>query len=75
MPPAIPPAVPAIDSPGGGRGTLGQITDNPNGTTNVYVRGLHPDTSDEMLHAYGSRFGDVQSAKSIIDTATGQCKG
>ncbi|KAI4280035.1 MAG: hypothetical protein L6R38_004772 [Xanthoria sp. 2 TBL-2021] len=73
--PAIPPAVPAIDSPGGGRGTLEQIMHNPNSTTNVYVRGLHPDTSDEMLHAYGSRFGDVQSAKSIIDTATGQCKG
>ncbi|KAI4262844.1 MAG: hypothetical protein L6R42_001987 [Xanthoria sp. 1 TBL-2021] len=73
--PAIPPAVPAIDSPGGGRGTLEQIMHNPNGTTNVYVRGLHPDTSDEMLHAYGSRFGNVQSAKSIIDTATGQCKG
>ncbi|KAL9042289.1 MAG: hypothetical protein Q9180_000705 [Flavoplaca navasiana] len=73
--PAIPPAVPAIDSPGGGRGTLEQIMHNPNGTLNVYVRGLHPDTSDEMLHAYGSRFGDVQSAKSIIDTATGQCKG
>ena len=73
--PAIPPAVPAIDSPGGGRGTLEQIMHNTNSTTNVYVRGLHPDTSDEMLHAYGSRFGDVQSAKSIIDTATGLCKG
>ncbi|KAL9000143.1 MAG: hypothetical protein Q9169_001218 [Polycauliona sp. 2 TL-2023] len=73
--PAIPQAVPAIDSPGGGRGTLEQIMHNPNGTTNVYVRGLHPDTSDEMLHAYGARFGDVMSAKSIIDAATGQCKG
>ncbi|KAL8719007.1 MAG: hypothetical protein Q9225_003927 [Loekoesia sp. 1 TL-2023] len=75
MSPAIPLAIPAIDSPGGGRGSLEQIMDNPNGTTNVYVRGLHPDTSDEMLLAYGKRFGDVDSAKSIIDTATGLCKG
>lgn len=75
MSPAIPHAVPAIDSPGGGRGSLEQIMHNPNETTNVYVRGLHPDTSDEMLLAYGKRFGDVISAKSIIDTATGLCKG
>lgn len=75
--PAIPEAVPALDSPGGGRGSLEQIMNNPNETTNVYVRGLHPDTTDEMLHAYGQRFGDVVSAKSIIDTATNppQCKG
>ncbi|KAI4172047.1 MAG: hypothetical protein LQ343_003794 [Gyalolechia ehrenbergii] len=75
MSPAIPHAVPAIDSPGGGRGSLEQIMHNPNATTNVYVRGLHPETSDEMLLAYGKRFGDVDSAKSIIDTATGLCKG
>ncbi|KAL9596326.1 MAG: hypothetical protein Q9219_005880 [cf. Caloplaca sp. 3 TL-2023] len=75
MSPAIPLAIPAIDSPGGGRGTLDQIMNNPGETTNVYVRGLHPDTSDEMLLAYGKRFGDVISAKSIIDTATGLCKG
>lgn len=75
MSPAIPLAIPAIDSPGGGRGSLEQIMHNPNATTNVYVRGLHPETSDEMLLAYGKRFGDVDSAKSIIDTATGSCKG
>ncbi|KAL9597178.1 MAG: hypothetical protein Q9179_004358 [Wetmoreana sp. 5 TL-2023] len=73
--PAIPTAIPAIDSPGGGRGSLEQIMHNPNATTNVYVRGLHPDTTDEMLLAYGKRFGDVDSAKSIIDTTTGLCKG
>lgn len=73
--PAIPLAIPAIDSPGGGRGSLEQIMHNPNATTNVYVRGLHPETTDAMLLAYGKRFGDVDSAKSIIDTATGLCKG
>ncbi|KAL8930946.1 MAG: hypothetical protein Q9208_000047 [Pyrenodesmia sp. 3 TL-2023] len=75
MAPAIPLAIPAIDSPGGGRGSLEQIMHNPNSTTNVYVRGLHPETTDEMLLDYGKRFGDVDSAKSIIDTATGFCKG
>ncbi|KAL8712977.1 MAG: hypothetical protein Q9220_002837 [cf. Caloplaca sp. 1 TL-2023] len=75
MSPAIPLAIPAIDSPGGGRGSLESIMDNPNGTTNVYVRGLHMETTDEMLLRYGERFGDVESAKSIIDTATGFCKG
>ncbi|KAI4200374.1 MAG: hypothetical protein LQ346_002384 [Caloplaca aetnensis] len=75
MAPAIPLAIPAIDSPGGGRGSLEQIMHNPNATTNVYVRGLHPETTDEMLLDYGKRFGDVDSAKSIIDTATGFCKG
>ncbi|KAI4130851.1 MAG: hypothetical protein LQ338_001528 [Usnochroma carphineum] len=75
MSPPIPFAIPAIDSPGGGRGSLEQIMHNPNATTNVYVRGLHPDTTDEMLLAYGKRFGDVDSAKSIIDNATGFCKG
>ncbi|KAI4148896.1 MAG: hypothetical protein LQ341_001452 [Variospora aurantia] len=75
MSPVIPIAIPAIDSPGGGRGTLEQIIYNPNSTTNVYVRGLHPETSDEDLLAYGKRFGKVDSAKSIIDAATGLCKG
>ncbi|KAL8682251.1 MAG: hypothetical protein Q9186_001710 [Xanthomendoza sp. 1 TL-2023] len=73
-PPAIPPAIPAIDSPGGGRGSLDQIMHNPQGTLNVYVRGLHPNTTDEMLLAYGQKFGEVESAKSIVDT-TGRCKG
>ncbi|KAL8834280.1 MAG: hypothetical protein Q9170_003825 [Blastenia crenularia] len=73
--PAIPVAIPAIDSPGGGRGSLEQIMHNPHSTTNVYVRGLHPDTNDQMLLDYGKRFGNVDSAKSIIDAATGLCKG
>ncbi|KAI4161309.1 MAG: hypothetical protein LQ342_004976 [Letrouitia transgressa] len=72
--PAIPDAIPAVYSPNS-RGNLEQIMHNPNETTNVYVRGLHLDTTDAMLHAYGQRFGDVVSAKSIIDNATGLCKG
>ncbi|KAL9126446.1 MAG: hypothetical protein Q9217_004502 [Psora testacea] len=74
--PAIPEAVPALRSgPDGGRGTLDKILDNRDGTTNVYVRGLQPDTSDDMLAAYGARFGPVVSCKAIIEMSTNQCKG
>lgn len=74
--PQIPEPVPAIHSgPDGGRGTLDKILDNRDGTTNVYVRGLQPNTSDDMLQGYGSKFGQVVSCKSIIDASSGHCKG
>ena len=74
--PAIPEAVPALRSgPDGGRGTLDKILDNRDGTTNVYVRGLQPNTSDDMLAAYGARFGPVVSCKAIIEMSTNECKG
>lgn len=73
--PPIPRAIPAIFSGDKGRGTLDKSLVNQNNTTNVYIRGLHPNTTDEMLHAYGSRFGEVESAKSMIDQQTGACKG
>ena len=74
--PPVPDPVPAIHSgPDGGRGTLDKILDNRDGTTNVYVRGLQPNTSDSMLNAYGERFGPVVSCKSIIDASTSTCKG
>ena len=74
--PAIPTPVPARHSgPDGGRGSLDKILDNPDGTTNVYVRGLQPDTTDELLGLYGSRFGEIDTQKAIIDHASGHCKG
>ena len=74
--PSVPEPVPALRSgPDGGRGTLDKILDNRDGTTNVYVRGLQPDTSDEMLKVYGEKFGEVDSCKSIIDASTNHCKG
>ena len=74
--PAIPEGVPAPRSgPDGGRGTLDKILDNRDGTTNVYVRGLRPETSDDMLLAYGIRFGPVVSCKAIIEMSTNTCKG
>ena len=74
--PAIPPPVPAIHSgQDGGRGSLDKILDNRNGTTNVYIRGLQPNTDDKMLEGYGRRFGAIASQKAIIEMTTGTCKG
>lgn len=68
--PKIPRAIPAIHSFNDGRGTLDKILDNPHSTTNVYIRGLPPNTTDAMLEQYGARFGDIVTAKSIIDHPT-----
>jgi len=70
--PAIPTAVPAPSSP---LKPLDRALENVRGETNVYIRGLHPETSDEMLVEYGQRFGDIKSSKSIIDHVTKLCKG
>jgi hypothetical protein len=70
--PAIPRAIPAPSSPAK---PLDRCLENKNGETNVYIRGLLPETTDEMLHAWGGRFGDIASSKSIIDHKNGLCKG
>lgn len=70
--PAIPRAVPAPYSP---VKPLDRSLENPHGITNVYIRGLLPETTDDMLYKLAGRFGDVVSSKSIIDHATGLCKG
>jgi len=70
--PAIPRAIPAPSSP---HKPLDRSLENKTGETNVYIRGLLPETTDEMLHIWGKRFGDIQSSKSIIDLKTNLCKG
>ncbi|KAK7218487.1 hypothetical protein V2G26_006490 [Clonostachys chloroleuca] len=45
------------------------------GNRNVYIRGLHPTTDDELLFLFANRFGAVETSKAIIDTGTGACKG
>ncbi|KAE8450369.1 hypothetical protein EG329_006443 [Mollisiaceae sp. DMI_Dod_QoI] len=74
--PAIPRAVPAVFTPRESMRTLDQSLSNPlPGNRNVYIRGLHPNTDDATLAAYAARFGNVETSKAIIDTATGACKG
>lgn len=70
--PPIPRAIPAPSSP---LKPLDRALENQRGETNVYIRGLLPETTDEMLESWGSRFGDIKSSKSIIDMPTGLCKG
>jgi hypothetical protein len=70
--PPIPRAIPAPSSP---HKPLDRSLENKTGETNVYIRGLLPETSDEMLQIWGQRFGDIQSSKSIIDVKTQLCKG
>ncbi|TVY25317.1 Sporulation-specific protein [Lachnellula hyalina] len=74
--PAIPRAVPAVFTPRENMRTLDQSLSNQMpGNRNVYIRGLHPNTDDQMLAAYAGRFGKVETSKAIIDTSTGACKG
>lgn len=70
--PPIPRAIPAPSSP---LKPLDRALENQRGETNVYIRGLLPETTDEMLEQWGLRFGDIRSSKSIIDLNTGLCKG
>ncbi|KAH8880664.1 hypothetical protein GQ53DRAFT_833123 [Thozetella sp. PMI_491] len=74
--PAIPEAVPAVFTPTSHAKSIDQCLENRiHGNRNVYIRGLHPTTDDELLLRYASRFGEVEQSKAIIDTATGACKG
>ncbi|KAJ9655556.1 hypothetical protein H2201_008781 [Coniosporium apollinis] len=70
--PAIPKAIPA---PSSLLKPLDRVLRNTTGETNVYIRGLQPETTGEMLHSWGSRFGDIQSSKAIVDLKTNLCKG
>jgi len=74
--PAIPRAVPAVFTSPGQMKTLEQSLENRIlGNRNVYIRGLHPTTDDDLLKKFAERFGRVETSKAIIDTSTGACKG
>lgn len=71
--PPLPPPMPAVYAPT--ITTLAAPLDNPTNTTNVYIRGLPPDTDDDKLYEMTCRFGPVISHKAIMDTEHGTCKG
>jgi hypothetical protein len=71
--PPLPRPIPAVYA--SGAITLAQTLDNPTNTTNVYIRGLPPDTDDDKLYEMTCRFGAVVSHKAIMDTEHGTCKG
>ncbi|KAA8651339.1 hypothetical protein EYZ11_000934 [Aspergillus tanneri] len=72
--PPIPRAVPAMWT-NSSEMTLAKCLENREGITNVYIRGFLPETTDEVLHAYASRFGKIDRCKAIVDLDTGLCKG
>lgn len=43
--------------------------------TNLYLRGLDAGTSDDDLHQLCTRYGNILSAKAIVDRTTNECKG
>ena len=71
---AIPRAVPALWT-NQEELSLAKCLQNPEGITNVYIRGFMPDTTDEDLEHWASRFGEIESCKAIIEQDTGKCKG
>lgn len=71
----IPPPVPSLFAAPTFEEALGSSLYNPNNTTNVYIRGLPPDTTDESLVDICERFGDIKSSKAIVDSQTSNCKG
>ena len=72
--PSIPRAVPALWT-NQEELSLAKCLQNPEGITNVYIRGFMPDTTDEDLEAWSCRFGEIESCKAIIEQDTGKCKG
>lgn len=74
--PPVPKAVPAVFTPPGQMKSVDQSLENRiPGNRNVYIRGLHPTTDDDLLYQFAARFGAVETSKAIIDTGTGACKG
>ena len=72
--PTIPRAVPALWTNQEDL-SLAKCLQNPEGITNIYIRGFMPDTTDDDLNRWACRFGEIESCKAIIEQDTGKCKG
>ncbi|CAG5123597.1 unnamed protein product, partial [Candidula unifasciata] len=48
---------------------------DPLSRTNLYIRGLNPNTTDKDLVNLCNSFGKITSTKAIIDQTTNKCKG
>lgn len=44
-------------------------------STNLYIRGLAPETTDDKLQSMCERYGKIVSTKAIMDKQTNLCKG
>ena len=74
QPPAIPRAVPALWTNQEDL-SLAKCLQNPEGITNIYIRGFLPEVTDQDVHDFAARFGEIESCKAIVDMDTGKCKG
>jgi RNA recognition motif. (a.k.a. RRM, RBD, or RNP domain) len=74
QPPTIPRAVPALWTNQEDL-SLAKCLQNPEGITNIYIRGFLPEVTDQDIHDYAARFGEIESCKAIVDMDTGKCKG
>lgn len=52
-----------------------QSGNEPLSRTNLYIRGLNPNTTDKDLVNLCNSFGKITSTKAIIDQTTNKCKG
>ncbi|XP_032939257.1 RNA-binding motif, single-stranded-interacting protein 2 isoform X1 [Catharus ustulatus] len=69
--PYVPPAQPlGPPSPSPAGGTPDQLS-----KTNLYIRGLHPGTTDQDLVKLCQPYGKIVSTKAILDKTTNKCKG
>lgn len=69
--PSQPPPPPTpVSSPAQGSGDETQLS-----KTNLYIRGLGPDTTDKDLVTMCQQYGKIMSTKAIIDQVTSKCKG
>ncbi|XP_074931786.1 RNA-binding motif, single-stranded-interacting protein 2 isoform X2 [Phalacrocorax aristotelis] len=69
--PYVPPAQPlGPPSPSPAGGATDQLS-----KTNLYIRGLHPSTTDQDLVKLCQPYGKIVSTKAILDKTTNKCKG
>ncbi|CBK55602.1 RRM domain-containing protein [Caenorhabditis elegans] len=57
------------------RGDQQHHDSTPLSSTNLYIRGLMPNTNDDLLREMCSKYGNIASTKAIMDKATNNCKG
>jgi hypothetical protein len=57
------------------QGPLMMSLDQQLSKTNLYIRGLPPNTTDRDLYNMCCMFGNINSTKAIVDKMTNQCKG
>nr|XP_057941531.1 RNA-binding motif, single-stranded-interacting protein 2-like [Doryrhamphus excisus] len=74
-------APPSPNSNSGNTSTISNGSSSSNGggeqlsKTNLYIRGLHPGTTDQDLVKLCQPYGKIVSTKAILDKTTNKCKG